>query len=122
MKNGFLLVGFAALLSACGVGQSSGPLYSVALSCTPTTLTVGQSGACAAIAKDAAGNAISPQPSYFFSSSNASVASVSNKGVIKASAVGSVQIAALTNPPAAAKSSLPVTVQVIAPTGTMVNK
>ena len=116
MNNRFLLIAFAALLSACG-GQPSGVLYSVALSCTPTTLVVGQSGTCTAIAKDSAGNAIAPQPSYFFSSSDSGVVSVSSSGAIKASAVGSVQIAAITNPPAASKSSLPVMVQVTAPSG-----
>jgi hypothetical protein len=104
----FALLG---LLSACnGVPLTDNTPYGIVLTCTPVSLTVGQTGSCSATAKDKAGVAISPQPSFEFSSSNANSVSVSSTGVIKGLANGNADVAATVS--AARVSSLPVTVRV----------
>jgi hypothetical protein len=71
-----------------------GLLSSIALTCTPTSISVAATSTCTAIAKDSSNTALSPQPSFSFTSSDTTKATVSSAGVVTGVASGSSNITA----------------------------
>ncbi len=69
-------------------------LPSIALTCTPTSIAVGTSSNCSAIAKDSSGTNLATQPTFTFTSSDTGKATVSSAGVVTGAATGTSNITA----------------------------
>ena len=65
---------------------------SIGLSCTPVSIAVAATSTCTAVYKDASGTAVTPQPVFSWTTTDAGRGKVDGKGVVTGVAAGSVKI------------------------------
>ena len=125
-RHGFLISGLGSLallvaLSACGSSSAGGggsvggggnpPSSPITVTCAPAKLGVYQSGKCSAVVTDKAGNPVSPQPNFSFSSSDENIVQIGATGGFGTYAIGTATITVFAP---VYGNSLPTTVEVTA--------